>query len=124
MTTRVHIDYERAELLAGQGLSRKQLAYCLGIGESTVYKKLNTDIEFREAIKRGRAKGLETISNALFEAGKNGNVTSMIFYLKNRDPERWQDRRNTELTGKDGGPIGILPFEFVDAEDTAASEKD
>lgn len=31
--------------------------------------------------------------------------TSMIFWLKNRQPEKWRDRQNLEHTGKDGGPI-------------------
>lgn len=31
--------------------------------------------------------------------------TSTIFFLKNRDPERWRDKQELEHTGKDGGPI-------------------
>ena len=114
----VEILPDDVERLASQGLSTKHIAHCLGVARSTLYERRKKDKDISDALKRGRAKGLETITNALFESGKGGNVTSMIFYLKNRDPENWQDRRNTEITGKDGGPIGLLPFEFVDADDS------
>ena len=121
----ISIDYEKVETLAGQGLSKKEIAYCIGIGESTVYKKQKVDVEFRDALKKGRAAGLKTVTNALMvnavmptPTAPGGNVTAQIFYLKNRSPDRWQDRRNTEITGKSGGPIEVLPFEFVDADDS------
>lgn len=112
----VDVDYDRIELLAGQGLSKKQIAYCIGIGESTLYEKQKTDPDFLEAIKKGKATGLNTITNALYESGKGGNVTAQIFYLKNREPTKWQDRRQTEHTGKDGKPIEVRAFEFIDPE--------
>lgn len=36
-----------------------------------------------------------------------GDTTAQIFWLKNRKPEQWRDKRETEVTGKDGGPIEI-----------------
>ena len=33
------------------------------------------------------------------------DVTAQIFWLKNRNPERWRDVKGVELTGKDGGPV-------------------
>ena len=41
--------------------------------------------EFMDAIKKGRAEGLNKVSNALFEKATQGNVTVMIYYLKVRD---------------------------------------
>ena len=101
----VEIDLEEAETLAGQGLSKKQIAYCLGIGESTLYDKQKKDPEFLEALKRGRAKGLSKVTNSLFENANSGNVVAQIFYLKNRSPEEWRDRR--EISGPDGKGIPI-----------------
>ena len=114
----VHIDYKRAETLAAQGLSKKQIAHCLGIGESTLYEKQKSDPEFLEALKKGKAAGLETVTNALMENARSGNVTAQIFYLKNRDPDKWQDRRQNEITGKNGKPIEVRPFEFIDPKTT------
>jgi len=110
----IDVDLGEIERLAGQGLTKKQIAYCLGIGESTLYDKQKRDPEFLEAIKKGKAKGINTITNALYESGKGGNVTAQIFYLKNRQPDKWSDRRQHEHTGKDGGPITheARPFRF------------
>ena len=121
---RKEVDPEKVESFAAQGLTMDQIASCLNICTATLYNRMGSELEVLEAIKRGRAKGIATISNALFQSGKGGNVTAQIFYLKNRQPEEWRDRRETEVTGKDGGPIQLLPFEFVDAEDSKATPED
>lgn len=36
------------------------------------------------------------------------DTTAAIFWLKNRKPAEWRDKREHELTGKDGGPIRIV----------------
>ena len=112
----IDVDLNKVESLAAQGLTKKQIAYCLDIGESTLYDKQKRDPEFLEAIKKGQAKGIGTITNALFQSGKGGNVTAQIFYLKNRQPDKWSDRRQHEHTGKDGGPIKheARAFNFVE----------
>lgn len=96
---------KKAEALAAQGLTMEQIASVLGMGSTTLYVKQNEVPELQEAIKRGRHKGLATITNALFQKAKSGDNTAMIFYLKNRDPENWRDRRDHEISGPDGGPV-------------------
>jgi hypothetical protein len=46
-----------------------------------------------DAIKKGRAEGLNKVSNALFEKATQGNVTAMIYYLKVRDRENWGENQ-------------------------------
>jgi len=87
----------KAEMLSAQGLTMQQLADALGIGLSTIYEKQEDYPEFLEAIKSGRAKGIATITNALFQKAKDGDNVSMIFYLKNR--AGWKDKLETEHTG-------------------------
>jgi len=82
---------EKAKNLASQGLTMKQIASVLGMGNSTLYKKQADFIEFSDTIKKGRVEGIIVVANALFEKAKRGNTTAMIFYLKNRDPENWED---------------------------------
>lgn len=36
-----------------------------------------------------------------------GNVTAQIFYLKNRSPKEWHDRKEYEFSGKDGKDMVI-----------------
>ena len=47
---------------------------------------------FMESIKRGRSKGMQDITNALYEKALSGDNTSMIFYLKHRDRENWGEQ--------------------------------
>ena len=76
---------EQASEMASRGLTVAQIADCLGLGERTVYEKQKDYPQFMQAIKKGRAEGLHSVSNALFEKATQGNVTAMIYYLKVRD---------------------------------------
>ena len=53
--------------------------------------------EFMSAIKKGRAEGLNKVSNALFEKATQGNVTAMIYSLKVRDRENWGENQPEPL---------------------------
>ena len=83
---------KKVESLASQGLTLEQIARVLGITYKTLNEKNKQFSELSDAIKSGQAKGIATISNALFNNAKNGNITAQIFYLKNRAPEEWKDR--------------------------------
>jgi hypothetical protein len=87
---------KQAEMLAAQGLTQEQIAQVIGCHISTLMDKKNQFIEFSEAIKRGKAKGLAQITNALFSKAKNGDTTSMIFYLKNRDRKGWGENQTDD----------------------------
>ena len=82
---------EKTERLAAQGLTQVQISACLGIVPKTLIEKKRAYSEFSDAIKNGRAKGVGTITNALFESAVKGSVPAQIFYLKNRDQENWSD---------------------------------
>ena len=84
---------EKTKKLAGQGLTKEQIARCLGIGRTKLFNMQKDDADFMNAIKEGQAAGIEEISNALFDNAKDGNTTAQIFYLKNRAPDEWKDRR-------------------------------
>ena len=59
-----------------------------------------------DAIKRGRAVGINQVSNALFEKATQANVTAMIYYLKTRDRENWGENQPEPL--KEIPPMQIL----------------
>lgn len=101
-------DFEKVEELASHGLTQAQIALALGISESTLYEKKKTFSEFSEAIKRGQAKGIEAVANALWDSAVgSGNVTAMIFYLKNRSPEAWSDKKELQHMGEVSTPLAI-----------------
>jgi len=89
---------ETLERLASQGLSNDQIADVLGISRATFYNTKNANLDFLDTLKRGKSKGIDEITNALFEKAKKGDTTSMIFYLKNRDSENWRDRHDVHHT--------------------------
>ena len=85
---------KKAEVYAAQGLTMPQIASVLGMSQTTLYDKKGKFSEFSESIKRGKDKGIATITNALFNKARRGDNTSMIFYLKNQ--AGWQDRVEKE----------------------------
>ena len=107
------IDLDKVEALAAQGLTNEQIALSIGIVTSTLYKRKRENKAFEEAINRGKAKGLATISNALFNDAKKGNTTAQIFYLKTRDRANWND---SPVLGIDGGEAPPLQINFEVAE--------
>ena len=47
---------------------------------------------FSAILKGGREVADYAVENALYKAAISGNVTAMIFWLKNRKPEHWRDK--------------------------------
>ena len=85
-------DYENITKWSGLGLSEKQIADNLGVSLSSIARNKRNNDKFDTALKKGKAKALETITNALFEKAQSKDTTSMIFWLKNRDPDNWNDQ--------------------------------
>ncbi len=88
---------EKTESLMAKGLTVEQCAGMLGISTSTFYLYQADNSEFSETIKRGQARGIDAVTNALFEnATVDRNVPSIIFFLKNR--AGWVDKQEIAAT--------------------------
>lgn len=96
----IDIEPAKVEELASRGLTMEQIALCLGCCVATLYNRAGSELEVLEAIKRGRASGVQEITNALFNNALEGNTTAQIFYLKNRAPNDWKDRKDTHFSGE------------------------
>ena len=81
----------RVEQLATRGLSQKQVCDVLGFSETWWHAKKQEISELGEFYKKGQAKGLAEVYNALYEQALNGSTGAACFFLKNRDPDRWSD---------------------------------
>ena len=102
-TTRFEVTDEiiaKVQALASQGLTMPQIGDVLGVHERTIYRAKANNSQFSQAIKEGQAKGVATITNALFKSAKSGQVTSMIFWLKNRASDEWKDRVPEGMNGE------------------------
>jgi hypothetical protein len=95
----------KAQEMASKGLTVSQIAHCLGISHTTLYERQNEFPEFADAIKKGRAEGINQVANKLFEKAIDGDNTCIIFYLKNRDRESWGDQHVEPV--KEIPPINI-----------------
>lgn len=103
---------------ARDGLTDEQIAGNIGINPATLYKWIDKYGEIGKAIKKGKAPVDFQVENAMlkramgydyeevitevYDNGKKhirkvkkhmpGDVTAMIFWLKNRRPDKWRDK--------------------------------
>lgn len=112
----------RVEAWARDGLTDQQIAHNLGIGLRTYYEYKERYPQFSQSLQKGKDDVDIQVENALFkramgytyeevqEIEKDGQVvekkktvkevqpdtTAQIFWLKNRRPEIWRDKREVE----------------------------
>lgn len=92
------VNLEQVEIIASLGLTDEEIAIILGISERTLnYWKKNP--EFLQSLKRGKTKADFQIIQSLYKKALAGDTTAMIFWLKNRQPERWRDQHDHNLSG-------------------------
>lgn len=119
---------QQAGKLCNLGATDMQMADFFGVTTSTFYLWRNTHPEFSESLKTGkneldnrveqslyhRAMGFERDSVKIF-CSKDGEVTQVpfreqvppdttacIFWLKNRQKEKWRDKHEMEHSGEVG----------------------
>lgn len=95
---------------ARNGATDEMIMQNLGISRTTFYEYRKKYTAFANALKNGKEVVDFAVENALLKKALAGDVTAMIFWLKNRKPQEWRDRREHEVTGKDGGPIEASVF--------------
>ncbi|MGK0562950.1 helix-turn-helix domain-containing protein [Enterococcus faecalis] len=111
---------------AKDGLTDEQIAQNIGISRSTLneWKKRFPDI--KDTIKKGKEVVDRQVENALFKSAVGyeyteitkeltdsgmkvtkrvtkqvaPNPTSAIFWLKNRKPDEWRDKKETQVSGE------------------------
>lgn len=97
---------------ARDGLSMEQIAHNMGISKQTLYRWQDTSSYICDAIKKGKEVCDYMVENALFTSAIGGNVVAQIFWLKNRMPERWQDKVEQKVEASvdnTGGVVMLAP---------------
>lgn len=74
-----------------QGLTDEQIADKIGIAHRTFERWKAEHSQIRQAIKGGKEVANFVIENELYKKAKSGNVTAMIFYLKNNYRDKYTD---------------------------------
>ena len=133
---------------ARDGLTDEQIAYNMGISVATLYNWKKSHLEILEALKKGKEVIDRQVENALLkralgyrytevtkefvpELGKivvtkevtkevAGDTTAQIFWLKNRKPNEWRDKRDVEMSGE----VKTNPFEGLTTEELKKLARD
>jgi hypothetical protein len=92
--------------LATVGTRYEDIALVLGISDDTLVKYYKPELE------KGRIEANAAVAGTLFEKAKQGDTSSMIFWLKTR--AQWSEKNTTELTGENGNPINIKVVTGID----------
>lgn len=110
---------------ARDGLTNAQIAHNIGIAEGTIYAWMKDHPKIDEALKKGKEVIDRQVENALLKRAlgyeyeevkieqtedgykrtvttklQAGDTTAQIFWLKNRKPEEWRDKREIEHSGE------------------------
>lgn len=132
---------EQARKLCALGATDEDLADFFGVNESTINRWKKKYPEFLDALSEGKGDADTQVEQSLFSRAMGyshpevklflheGKViehivekhyppdtTACIFWLKNRQPQKWRDRK--EVTGEGGGPIEMLTAEIPAEEAT------
>ena len=108
ITDQVLADVEKHAAL---GLTMSQICLCIGCCETTLYKKKRQFTQFTQAIKKGQAKSLATISSVLYNKAKNGDNTCIIFFLKCRGGDQWNE--NSKDKGEEDTAITEITYTVI-----------
>lgn len=111
---KIEINLQQVEKLAASGLTQQQIADSLGISVTTIESRLRESEEFKDAIKKGKAKGVAVIANQLFEKAKSGDTTSMIFFLKAQ--AGWKEAKTIDHQSSDGSMSKPTKVELIAPE--------
>ena len=95
------IDYDTVEKLASIMCTQEEIASYLDLSVRT----LQRDKEFCRIYKKGLDKGKMSVRRQQYKSAEGGSATMQIWLGKQYLGQR--DKHDTELSGKDGGPIEI-----------------
>ncbi len=109
------------------GATDVEVAEELGVSEKTInnwkeeypqfFQSIKDNKEFQDnQVEQSLLKRAKGFSRKVQKIDKDGCIhdieeelppdpTSMIFWLKNRQPKKWRDKQEHELSGKDGAPL-------------------
>lgn len=98
---------------ARDGLTDEQIAHNIGISRKTLADWKNKYGDISDTLKKGKAIVDYEVENALLKKALEGDTTAAIFWLKNRKPNEWRDKKETELSGG----VAVNPFTNLTEEE-------
>lgn len=83
---------------ARDGLTDEQIAEKMGIGYSTLQTWKSKYQDIQDSLKKGKDVIDDEVEEKLLELVLSGNITAIIFWLKNRRPDKWRDKPKDDTT--------------------------
>ncbi|MFC0227419.1 hypothetical protein [Serratia aquatilis] len=84
------LDYSKIEALAARRLTEQQIADVMNISLDQLKKDRNQISRFREAIRKGRAKGEAELRGALYKRARTGDIQAYSELLR-REKQQGND---------------------------------
>ena len=106
---------EKLVLLQGwarNGLTDEQIAQNVGVRRETIYDWKKKYPNISNALKIGREQANFIIEGKLFRKASHGNVTAMIFWLKNN----WRDKYNDSTLSPEERQLAKAKVKKANAE--------
>jgi hypothetical protein len=132
------INLDVVELLAKKGFTDREISICLNVTEQTFNNWKKANQKFFESLKSWKAEADEKVEKSLYERAQGyshpdtwvgqyqgeiitkdivkhypPDATSMIFWLKNRQPAKWRDKQEVELTK----PLEVVITDYTGKKD-------
>lgn len=98
---------KQAEYLAHlvEGVPRGMAAKLVAVNLKTINEYCVKDPAFKAAEVAAEAEATEAVEVALRNLALGGHLTAQMFYLQNRNPDRWKDMRQVAKTVKHEGTV-------------------
>lgn len=131
---------EQAKKLCLLGATDIEIADFFGVNERTLNNWKKSHLEFLQSLKSGKMIADAEVASKLYHRAVGyehpevdikmyegkiiktklvkhypPDTAANIFWLKNRQPEKWRDKHNHELTGKDGKDL--IPARILSKEE-------
>jgi hypothetical protein len=78
----------------------------VGCGMTTIFSEFKRDAKFKQKCSEAGAICDDAVVSKLYQTAIGGNVTAMIFWLKNRQRDKWRDVYDHSLDSGDK-PLNI-----------------
>jgi hypothetical protein len=105
----MEVDYERLELLAAGQLTDAEIMRCMDISETSYLRKKKKDKQFKTALKRGRAKGLEQAVASMLKAMKANTSAPVAMKFLEKHATNWKPGP-VQVHTNVSGTIGLQPI--------------
>lgn len=89
-------------------MTDEEVAKEIGYTRRTIINWRNSSNKINTAISLGKQYVDTQVENALLKQALQGNVTAIIFWLKNRKPKVWCERQELEVTQSVGDTASEL----------------